>query len=756
MMHTMNDTCAARLDCPHHPNAKRITIRTPRRGAGLSAIAGLSALLLLLFLNPNARSASPDEAAAAFVARMPMASTAELETAVAGLIREGPEAVSAVCGRLAPAGAGSDAPARFAVHALAIQAARPGADAERGVVARALLQALEQNRDRGVRSFLLAQLAWVAQEENAAAMIPFLKDPDLADPAARVLLTIRAPSACPAALEALANAKGTHRLSLIQVLGQMRCTNAALALADLASNPDPATRLAAAHALAEIAVAPAGRTLRAALEGAATVRERDELAAASLHYAGRLADSGQPLRAARLCREAIDRWTAPDQSHLRCAALSTLADAAGADAMPALLAAMSSEDSAFRRTAVGLARRFSGSDATAAWASLLPGASTAAQREILAMLGERGDSTALPAVFSRLKEGSDEVRPSAIEAALRLGGAAQLKPILDLRPEPGAGEIRAIVDGLRLLPAGRVTSAVADQLPRARPELRVGLIEILGARHAREQAGLLLAQAEDADRGVRLAARKALATTASMDHLPALADMVAKDTDADLRAAAQQAVIAVARSGSDPDTAAGPIRLQVLQTADAQRIALMECLAGVGGPRNAHLVAMHLRPDDAAMQDAAVRILADWSDASAAPALLEVISGDHPPRLQALALRGLLRIADLETVTEAQRLEWMRAALSRLARPEDQKTVLAALAELRTVASARLVADHLGRPEVQNEAAQALVRIVCPRNARDQGLRDPSLVGPLRQALALPGMAEPMRRQIEAHLKRME
>ena len=92
----------------------------------------------------------------------------------------------------------------------------------------------------------------------------------------------------------------------------------------------------------------------------------------------------------------------------------------------------------------------------------------------------------------------------------------------------------------------------------------------------------------------------------------------------------------------------------------------------------------------------------------------------------------------------------------RLARPEDQKTVLAALGELRTVASARLAAEHLGRIEVQNEAVQALVRIVCPRNARDQGLRDPSLAEPLRQALALPGIAEPMRRQIEAHLKRIE
>jgi len=756
MMHPMNDSCAAPLRPACHPNIRRIAIRTPRRVAALSAMGLLPALLLLLFLNPNARSASPDEAAAAFVARMPMASAADLETAEEKRGQQGPEAVSAVCGRLAPAGAGSDAPVRYAVHALAIQAARPGAGAERAVVARALLHALEQNRDREVRSFLLAQLAWVAGEENAAAVIPFLTDADLADPAARVLLTIRAGSACPAALDALASAKGAHRLSLIQMLGQMRCTNAAPAVAELAIDPDPATRIAAARALAEIAAAPAGRALRAALERAASVRERDELAAASLHYAARLADSGQPLRGVRLCREAIDRWTAPDQSHLRCAALSTLADGAGADAMPSLLAAMASEDAAFRKTAVGLAGRFSGPEATAAWARILPSASAAAQCEILAMLAERGDTTALPAILSRLKEGSDEVRPWAIEAAMRLGGPAQLKPILDLRPEPGAVEIRAMWTDLRFLPAGGVTSAVAEQLPRARPELRVGLIEILGARHAREQAGLLLAQAEDADRGVRLAARKALATTASMDHLAALAEMVAKDTDADLRAAAQQAAIAVARSGSDPDTAAGPIRLQVLQTAGAQRIALMECLAGVGGLRNAHLVAMHLRPDDAAMQDAAVRVLADWSDASAAPALLEVISGDHPPRLQALALRGLLRIADLETVTEAQRLEWMRAALMRLARPEDQKTVLAALGELRTVASARLAAEHLGRIEVQNEAVQALVRIVCPRNARDQGLRDPSLAEPLRQALALPGIAEPMRRQIEAHLKRIE
>ncbi|MDQ1257551.1 MAG: hypothetical protein QG656_2157, partial [Candidatus Hydrogenedentes bacterium] len=101
------------------------------------------------------------------------------------------------------------------------------------------------------------------------------------------------------------------------------------------------------------------------------------------------------------------------------------------------------------------------------------------------------------------------------------------------------------------------------------------------------------------------------------------------------------------------------------------------------------------------------------------------------------------------------RVSMYQAALLAAPAPDDRKPVLAGLAAIRTVEALNAVAPSLDEEALRAEAVQAIVKITCPADGENKGLRGPEVAAVLKRA-AQAATDEALRKQIEDHLASMQ
>jgi HEAT repeat protein len=685
------------------------------------------------------------------LANMPAPNTAETDAASAELIRLGPSAIREVCAMLVPPGAGDDAKAQFLLSGVAKYVMRPGAETERKLVAGAFIEALKAAAEKEVKAFLLSQLQLAGREESVGPLAAYLNDDRLCEPAVQALLAIRTPGVEPALLNALPGARGANRVTLIKALGEIRGKAAVKSLLADAQSGDRNVRQAALFALSEIGDPAAAGVL---VNAAETLSGFDCGQATSfyLRFAERLAETGKKKACVKICRRMLESRKEPN---VQCAALSTLIAVEGKRGLGDLLAAMRSDSRELRGCALQLAARIPGKQATAEWVKAMTMASPQVRAEIVHVLGSRGDKSALPAVLDAVKDPDKTRRLTAIDAAARLGGADAVPVLLaTIRPAVDADEIKAIKDALLRLPTDEVTAAVAQAVPGAQPAARKALIEALSARRATQYAEVVFAQVKDADESVRVAAVEALENLGAEKDLQRLIDLLlTAQTDVE-RTAARKVVVAVANQITEPEKRAD-LLLTAMGTATGEgKARLIQALAGIGGKRALETVVAETKTADPALQEAALRALAEWPDAGAAPELLNLARGTKDLTRQVVALRGYVRLVGAADFPPGDKVRMYKDAMVVAQRPDEIKLILGALGDVRTIESLACVGKYLDDKSVQAEAALAAVKIACPQNENDRGLVGPKVALLLKKAA--PCIAdEGMRKKVEAHIAAM-
>ena len=392
-------------------------------------------------------SKTGDSPVARLLAAMPAKSAAEQHEASARLVELGPAAVAEVCGKLVQPGTGDDTQARYALDGLSTYVHRPGAERERLVVAGGYIQALENAESLDVRAFLIQQLERVGREESLAALAEYLTDPRLGEPAARALVSIGTPGVPRRLLRALPLVEGTRTVTIINALGTLRADAASRELLPYARSESAPIRQAALTALADIGP-PAAEPLLAEAARAESDAARGRGSALYLRYAKRLGECGRAEDCVRICRELIKARQLPGESHVACAALSTLAGSLGSEAGEDVLAAMKSEYPDVRGVALRLALSIPGKDFTARCVDLMRTWTPEARAGILEMLGRRGDASALPAVREALAASLSgiqlDVQFAAIQAIGRLTDRPALTVLLEEISRGGLAEWRLI------------------------------------------------------------------------------------------------------------------------------------------------------------------------------------------------------------------------------------------------------------------------------------------------------------------------
>ena len=254
--------------------------------------------------------------AADLVARMPSdEGIPPAQEDLAAIVKLGPDAVKDIAQLLVPQGKGDDAKARFALNGLAFHVTRPGAEAERKVVAGALVDALDAANDAEVKAFLMSMLQLTGKDEAVPALAKFLGDADLCEPATRALERIGTAAADEALAKALPAAKGKAVGTLVRALGERRVKAAVGAILPHAASGDATVRRLALYALANIGD-PAAEGVLAKAAQAGAGYERAHATFLYLKFAGRLAEAGGKAECAKICRELIRTRTAPRENHV--------------------------------------------------------------------------------------------------------------------------------------------------------------------------------------------------------------------------------------------------------------------------------------------------------------------------------------------------------------------------------------------------------------------------------------------------------
>jgi len=679
----------------------------------------------------GAFAADAPSPAAALVDKMPADTAEDGQKIAADLVKLGPAGVKEVAQMLLAPGTGNDAKPRFALNGLAYYVTRPGAETERAMMAAALLEALDAATDPLVKSFLISLLQLTGKEEAVEPLAKFLADADLGDPAARALVRINTPSVGPALLKALPAAKGRNLLSIIQALGGLRTKGAAAAILPYASDADAATRRAALDALANLGDPSAADALAKAAE-VGTGYERAHATAMYLRFAARLAESGDKKAAAAICRDLVKTRVLPRENNVAADALATLAAAVGEEAVPDVLAATESENNPLRAAALEILRTMPGEAVTAKLIEQMKQAGPAAKAGVVGLLAKRGGKAASAAVLAAVKDPDKAVRLAAIEGAARVGSREAVEALLAALGTDQADERKAVQGCMARLTDPALPSLAAEAMAKLPPASRVAVVEILASREGDEATKAVLAATKDSEAPVRMAAIKALGGMPTPEAAGRLMGILLENKAGPERAEAEQSLgrIAGKRAMLDATILAG-----LSKAAGADRAALLKALGRTGSPRAMAAVVADTKSEDAAVQDAAIRALADWPTPAAREEVLKIARGTEKETHHVIALRGYLRMA--ATPYADSTVPMYKEALAVARRPDEKRMALAGLAALRDVEALKLIATYLDDEALAADATMAAVRCVLPQGPGDRVLSGADVMDIMKKVAAM-------------------
>jgi HEAT repeat protein len=704
------------------------------------ALAALVILLAFGFASGAAggRSQNPGGLQAevtALLGRFPASDAAERDTLAAGLLKLGPAAVAEVCGRVLPPGDGDDSAARFALNALAVYVTGPGRGDERPAVARALLDATGKAANKEVRAFLISQVQVAGGPESVKPLARYLADERLAEPAAQALLTIRAPGTATVFLKALDGSTGAARVTVVKALGDLRSPEAVKKLIPLASTPDDRLRQTALYALANIGDPAAGPVLEKA-RVLAPLYERSGAAALYLLYARRLAEAGRSAEALAICRDVLRYYAAPAESHVAANALGLMVATLKDRALPDLLGAMDGPGPGLRGAALELAAAIPGSEATAKWVEKAAAARPEVRAEIVAMLGRRGDRTALPAVRGALRAPDTAVRLAAIPAAVGLGGAEVLPDILPFFRSEDSAEIAAAKQALLGFEAGLVVPEAVLLIESTPPPGRAALISILAAKGARDRIDLVFAQAASPAPVVRAAAIAALAELAEEKDLARILDLLYAAADSEETVNLQKAVAAAAGRNPDPERRADGLIGFMAGAPPARKAVILKVLPKVPGDRALQASAAAAADKEPQVQAAGVYALSQWPDLKASDELLRIVSTTANRKYLLMALEGYVRLVRETDLPAYKKAGLLRSALALPKDEADKKAMLRGLAGIRGPESFRLLSESLANPALRGPAAEALLEMAAEQAPEERWLSGQEAISVLRRVEA--------------------
>ncbi len=549
------------------------------------------------------------------------------------------------------------------------------------------------------------RLGVVGTAEAVPALAALLNDEKLSLYARFGLESIADPAAGAALREAAGKLQGRQLVGVLNSLGR-RCDEQAVELlAGFLTNADAAVAAAAAGALGHVGTSEAAAALQDALAPESAIKLA--VADACLACAEALAAADQKDQAVALL-QTVAKADVP--KHLQIAALRGQFPILQGEAKDLLLAQIRAEDEAFFHLGLAMARQTPGEETTAAlleaWKTLPP----PRQALLLLALGDRPTPPPSALLLEASQSQSADVREAAIRVLSHVGDASAVTILLDAALDEGdiAASAKA---GLTSLTGEEVDQAIVARLKEAAPQDQAVLFELIGARRVTSAAPTVRQALGDSNAAVRSAALAAYAQLVELKDLDLLIDRALASGPAAETEAARAALRTAALRMSDREGAATKLAAHLRGAPAAQQSYLLELLSQVSGPKALEAVTANAQSANPETKDAATRVLGEWPNADAAPALLDLAKNDREAKYQIRALRGYLRIARQLQLPNAERLAMFRTAMQVARRDEEKQLAMDVLTRIPSAQTLQLAVGYLDDPVLKDTAVTTALKI---------------------------------------------
>jgi HEAT repeat protein len=642
------------------------------------------------------------------LAQLPARDAGQLESNMKEVAKLGEEGYVALISGLMPSKQGNNASIEYAIGGFTAYATKSGRQDLRSMAVSAYCKALAKLSDKQNKAFIISQFDLVGDDDAVSCLEGYLADEQLADEASRALVKIGTTSSTTALVSSLSKATGKAKIAVVEALGHTNAKAAAAAIIPLATGTDKELTKVSLYALANIGDASSKEILLKAAEQAGFKYDQTNAVAALLVYAQKNV-ANDKAGVETIAKTILGRATADDQVNERIAALKLLS-ATQAD-QHVLLEAMADKQFEFRAAAIKFAAADVNDTNSAAWIGQLKKTDAPTQVSILDMLGNSTAKSALPDVLKFIKSDDQQVKLAAINAAVKLGQESILDDLLKIMGKGDASSIESIAQGILRIKGEDVATKVGAYTPKAKPEVQVALINILAARAATSQIGVIYPLLNSKNAEVRKAAFLSLKHVAVAENKTELFDLLNKTTDAGELIAVQEAIIASVKGTADKDAQIDAILQQMSNTPADKRLLFYKVLGSLGGQKSLKSVSEAYASGDDRTKKAAIEALSSWMDASSIDELIRIARTTTTPDFLNQAIIGYLALVRNTDYPAEQRLLLLRNAMAVAQTPLQQQQILKDTEQAKCFNAIVFAGQYLDNGALQQAAANAVMNI---------------------------------------------
>jgi HEAT repeat protein len=657
-----------------------------------------------------------DTKVADILAQMPTDDFTHRDRVMKEVIELGPEGFAKFTQQLTPAGEGDDTEVRFVLNSVARYTSEFGLEEQRSLVENTLLNAIKQQTNNEVITFLINQLNLVGGQESVQALQVYLADEDLAEPATQALLAIGTRDAALALLSGLSKANEKTEVTLVRALGQLKCKTALPEITRLAGTENPELRKFSLEALANIGHPDSYKIMHNAAKNVDFGYEPTHAAESFLDYAGNLAENNELKLSEKALKAVFKANTADKKLHNYSKALAISTKYFGCEALPLLLDAVDNSNKAFRYSALNLAENLGGIAATRQWVEKAKQANPEVKAEIISMLGRKGDPFAVDFVKSSLESPSAFVRQESITALVQLLGK-DASPMLVAHLAKG-NDLEATQTALLQLLDQKHLAPLAAQLDETSGATKAAFIDLIAAKSGNAYFNEILALTHSGNNEEKEAAVRALKHISTEKNLDELIQLLLSVEEGNEAEQVQLAVVAAASGVESEKTGNGKL-LQALETT-GKKERIIAILPEIGGDVALQKVADYFGNSSGSLKETSFEALASWKDYSAADALYEVAQ-NSTGEYRAKAFSNFARMVRSANLPDDQKLLQYRKIMPFATSINDKQLVINAIGNLKTFLSIAYLENYLNESELQQSAARAIMRIALPDNNGQNG-----------------------------------
>lgn len=560
------------------------------------------------------------------------------------------------------------------------------------------------------KTFVCRQLYVIGSEEQIDELTPLLLDPATAHLARYALEVIPGAEVNDLLWEAIAKADGPTAAGLATSLAARGGAATVMRLGELLAHPDRAVVTAALIGLGRIGGVEAERVLRKSFGSLAeevhTEYYEALLACAEFYRAG-----GNGPDAIRLFDELMQ---APLPISVRLAGFEGAISVRGETSAPIVAAALVSGDAPWVRAALSHVRTLGGPNSTLLFAQQLGSVSQEVQVPLLQALADRGDPGALSYVIGGINSPEVAVQYATLDALGSLGNETSLPLLLAGLTSNDGEAVECSRRSLIRMPDAGTNGALVQSYERGDSALRVDLAPVLAERQALEAIPALLLAAANQDGEARSSAFKALGDLARSEHQ---IDVVALFYDAEAEEERMEASRALAnlcrRVAPSEERSVARAAIYAGAPTSLTRAGALQLFRELGDNVLLPLVISACGDSDSIVQDAAVSALSAWPDATPIHEVYALATSAATETHRMQALEGYIRQLRLPSERpESESLAGFRQALALANNNVDSvRSILAGLADLKTIEALDLAESFLENPEIHAEAAVAAEKI---------------------------------------------